>query len=344
MSILKKLILAAGLMFLGFIPAQAQRNLTIGAQSAPSGMDPHYHSSNPNNAILRQIFETLVDFDTSGRLVPRLAESWRAIDDLTWEFRLRDGVKFHDGTPFSAEDIAFSYARVPTIANSPGPFTPFVRSIAAIEIPEPRRVLIRTREPNPFLDWDLSNIMIVSRSLHANATLGDFNAGRAMIGTGAYRHVSYTLGERHEIIRNPNYWGEAQPWERVVTRFISNPGARVATLLSGDVDLIDFVPVQDVQRLTNDARLAVFGVASNGTAYLFPDAARDPPAQHRRRLPRRSASLQAGHLALAPLGLPISPYLLRVHDGGNLPVRRPARHRAGLAPFRPLPSVLPRWS
>ncbi|MBM3588015.1 MAG: hypothetical protein FJX33_09465 [Alphaproteobacteria bacterium] len=277
MSILKTLILAAGSMFLGFIPVQAQRNLTIGAQSAPSGMDPHYDSSNPNNAILRQIFETLVDFDTSGRLVPRLAESWRAIDNHTWEFRLRDSVKFHDGAPFSAEDLAFSYARVPTIANSPGPFTPFIRSIATIEIPEPRRALIRTREPNPFLDWDLSNIMILSRTLHANATLGDFNAGRAMIGTGAYRHVGFSQGERHEITRNPNYWGETQPWERVVTRFISNAGARVATLLSGDVDLIDFVPVQDVQRLTNDPRLSVFGVASNGTAYIFPNAAPDPP-------------------------------------------------------------------
>ncbi|MFN7594309.1 MAG: ABC transporter substrate-binding protein, partial [bacterium] len=169
MGFFRTLILATGLLLLCSAPSQAQRTLTIGAQGAPSGMDPHYHSSNPNNAILRQIFETLVDFDTSGRLVPRLAESWRAIDDLTWEFRLRDGIKVHDGTPFTAEDIAFSYARVPTIANSPGPFTPFVRSIAAIEIPEPRRVLIRTKEPNPFLDWDLSNIMILSRTLHANA-------------------------------------------------------------------------------------------------------------------------------------------------------------------------------
>lgn len=276
MRLFRTLILACGLLPLFPWPSDAQRSLTIGAQSAPSGMDPHYHSSNPNNAVLRQIFETLVDFDTSGRLVPRLAESWRPIDDLTWEFKLREGVTFHDGTPLTAEDIAFSYARVPGITNSPGPFTPFVRSIAAIEIPEPRRVLIRTKEPNPFLDWDLSNVMILSRSLHASATLADFNAGRAMIGTGAYRHVSYTLGERHEITRHPTYWGGAQPWDRVVTRFISNAGARVATLLSGDVDLIDFVPVQDVQRLSNDARLAVFGVASNGTAYLFPDAARDP--------------------------------------------------------------------
>lgn len=273
---LAQLLLLASAVLAIMTPASAQRNLTIGAQSAPSGMDPHYHSSNPNNAILRQIFETLVDFNNAGQLIPRLAESWRPIDDLTWEFKLREGVKFQDGTPFTADDIAFSYARVPTILNSPGPFTPFVRSIVSIETPDPRTVLIKTKEPNPFLDWDLSGVMILSRRLHANASLADFNAGRVMIGTGAYRHVSYTLGERHEITRNPDYWGGAQPWDRVITRFISNAGARVATLLSGDVDLIDFVPVQDVQRLSNDPRLAVFGVASNGTAYLFPDAVRDP--------------------------------------------------------------------
>jgi len=152
MRLFRTLILACGLLPLFPWPSDAQRSLTIGAQSAPSGMDPHYHSSNPNNAVLRQIFETLVDFDTSGRLVPRLAESWRPIDELTWEFKLREGVTFHDGTPFTAEDIAFSYARVPGITNSPGPFTPFVRSIAAIEIPEPRRVLIRTKAPHPYQD------------------------------------------------------------------------------------------------------------------------------------------------------------------------------------------------
>lgn len=87
-----------------------------------------------------------------------LAESWRNVDDFTWEFRLREGVRFHDGTPFEAEDVAFSF----------------------------------TREPTPFFDRDITAIMMLSRRIHANATLGDFNQGRALIGTGAYRHVSCT--------------------------------------------------------------------------------------------------------------------------------------------------------
>ena len=105
MRLFRTLILACGLLPLFPWPSDAQRSLTIGAQSAPSGMDPHYHSSNPNNAVLRQIFETLVDFDTSGRLVPRLAESWRPIDDLTWEFKLREGVTFHDGSPLTVDAV-----------------------------------------------------------------------------------------------------------------------------------------------------------------------------------------------------------------------------------------------
>ena len=79
--------------------ARAQRTLTIAAQSAPTAMDPHFHRSNSNNAVLRHVFDPLVDFDTAGRLVPRLAEAWRAVDDLTWEFRLRENLRFHDGTP-----------------------------------------------------------------------------------------------------------------------------------------------------------------------------------------------------------------------------------------------------
>jgi ABC-type transport system substrate-binding protein len=133
------------MLLLWIAPSPAQRLLTIGAQSASLGMDPHYHSSNPNDAILRQIFETLVDFDNSGRLLPRLAESWRAIDDLTWEFRLRDGVKFHDGTPLSAEDITFSYARVPTITNSTDPFNRQHYSNPAMDAPLAEA--LRTMDP-----------------------------------------------------------------------------------------------------------------------------------------------------------------------------------------------------
>ncbi len=266
---------AAAMLALAAFPAAAQRTLTIGASTAPTGMDPHYHSSNMNNAQLRQVFNLLIDLDPQGRFVPGLAESWRAVDDRIWEFRLREGVLFHDGTPFTAEDVAFSYARVPTVPNSPGPFTPAVRLIERVEIVDPRTVRFHTRDPHPFFEHDAAAVFILSRSIHANATLADFNAGRAMIGTGAYRHVSYAIGDRQEVVRNPGFWGPAPAWDRVVTRVISNAGSRTAALLSGDVDLIDSVPSQDVARLEREPRIGVFGVEANTTAYLFPDAVRE---------------------------------------------------------------------
>ena len=103
----------------------------------------------------------------------------------------------------------------------------------------------------------------------------DFNSGRLAIGTGPYRHVSFTPNEQHEIARNPDYWGEPQPWDRVVTRYVPNAGARVATLLAGEVDLIDGVPYQDIPRLSSDPRIAVFGGDSITSVYMFPDSVRE---------------------------------------------------------------------
>lgn len=257
------------------LAAQAQGSLTIAAQSTPTAMDPHFHRANSNNAILRQVFDPMVDFDNSGRIVPRLAEAWSATDDLTWEFRLREGVRFHDGTPLKADDVAFSFTRLPLVPNSPGSFASAVRTVKSVDIVDDRTLRITTSEPTPFLDAELTAIMILSRQLHENSTTADFNNGRAMIGTGAYRHLSYEQGNRLEVEQNPGFWGDKAPWKRVQIRFVSNPGARVAALLSGDVDLIDGVPTQDVARLAADPRVEIFSTESNGTAYLFPDTARD---------------------------------------------------------------------
>src|SRR4051812_32913437 len=116
------------------LSAQAQNTLTIAAQSAPTAMDPHYHRANSNNAVLRQVFDPMIDFANDGRIVPRLAESWRAVDDRTWEFRLREGVRFHDGTPLHPEDIAFSFKRLPNVPNSPGSFASTVRTVTNVTV------------------------------------------------------------------------------------------------------------------------------------------------------------------------------------------------------------------
>ncbi len=116
---------------------QPSRTLTIAAQTAPSALDPHYHNSIANAAALRHIFEALYETDAEARLRPSLAEEIRGIDDLTWEVRLRPGVRFHDGTPLEAEDVAWTFARVPAVPNSPALYTPQVRTISAVEIKDP---------------------------------------------------------------------------------------------------------------------------------------------------------------------------------------------------------------
>jgi peptide/nickel transport system substrate-binding protein len=274
---MRRFLLAACCALLALAPAaaRAQRTLTIAAQSAPTAMDPHFHRSNSNNAVLRHVFDPLVDFDTAGRIVPRLAESWRAVDDLTWEFRLRENLRFHDGTPLEPEDIAFSFARLPQVPNSPGSFASAVRTVASVTAVDPRTVRIATREPTPFLDAELTGR---ADPVAAPARGRDDRRLQQRARHGRHRRLPPRLlraGDRLEVAANPDFWGGRPPWDRVRMRFVSNPGARAAALLAGDVDLIDGVATQDVARLSADPRLAVFGVESNGTAYLFPDAARE---------------------------------------------------------------------
>ena len=110
------------LVFLfAFATGAAAQELRIGLANEPTAMDPHYHNLSPNNSLLSHVFDSLVGQDDRQRLTPDLAESWRAIDANTWEFKLRKNVKFHDGTPFTADDVIFSFERAPNVEGSPLP-------------------------------------------------------------------------------------------------------------------------------------------------------------------------------------------------------------------------------
>jgi peptide/nickel transport system substrate-binding protein len=257
-------------------PAAAQRLLTIGAQTPPSALDPHYHNTQNNNQVARMVFEPLFELDTHAQPQPRLARSMRMVDELTWEVKLNTAARFHDGTPFQAEDIAFTFARVPTVPNSPALFTSAVRTISAIEVVDAGTVLLRTREPNPLMHFDMAAPVILSRRIHGpQPTTAEFNSGRLMIGTGPYRYVDYRQGERLELAKNEAWHQPPEPWDRVVYRFIPQAASRTAALLANEVDLIDYVPVQDVPRLRQDARFSLFEVDSITYVYLAPDAMRE---------------------------------------------------------------------
>jgi peptide/nickel transport system substrate-binding protein len=257
-------------------PAAAQ-NLTVGMGAAVSSMDPHFHNLGPNAAVHMHVYDALVIRDARAEPRPGLAESWRPLSDTLWEFKLREGVRWHDGQPFTAEDVVFTFRRVPEVPNSPGGFGGFLRAIERLEIVDARTLRIHTRQPHPLLPLDLASVMIIARHAADGAGTEDFNSGRAAIGTGPYRLIAYRSGDRVELARNDAYWGEREPWARVSHRFLLNDGSRTAALLAGDVDIIEQVPTTDLARLRRDARLAMTEIPSLRTLFISPDWSREGP-------------------------------------------------------------------
>jgi peptide/nickel transport system substrate-binding protein len=257
-------------------PAAAQ-TLTIGNAAVVSTVDPHYHNLGPNNAHAMHLFDRLVDRDGRTRPYASLAESYRAVSDTEWEFRLRRDVQWHDGRPFTADDVVFTVERIPQVQNSPGSFVTFIRPIARVEVTDPHTLRIHTKQPHPNLPIDLASVHIIARHAAAGAGTEEFNSGRAAIGTGPYRLSAYRSGDRVELVRNDAYWGPQEPWQRVTIRFLLNDGARTAALLAGDVDLIEQIPTTDLARLKRDPRLVVTEIASVRTAYILPDYSRTGP-------------------------------------------------------------------
>ena len=257
----------------GFTTARAQ-DLTVGLSAAITSMDPHFHNLSPNNNVMEHLYDTLVNKDGNYRLRPGLAESWRNVDDLTWEFRLRKGVRFHDGTEFTAADVVASLNRAPNVPKSPSSFGIYTRQIAEVQVVDPYTLRVRTKTPYPLLPNDLSTIYIISAK-HEKATTEDFNAGRAINGTGPWRFVKWQLDDRIELTRNDTYWGPRAPWERVTLRILVKDPTRVTALLAGDVRAIENVPTSDIARLAANKDLNVSRTISNRFIYLHMDSARD---------------------------------------------------------------------
>jgi peptide/nickel transport system substrate-binding protein len=265
-------LVAAALAF-GAAPALAQ-NLTIATGGSVTSVDPHFFNAGPNHSLAKHFFGTLVSRSPLGRLQPDLAAEWRAVEPTIWEFKLRPNVTWQDGRPFTADDVAFTLSRVPNVPNSPGGFAGFIRTIQRTEVVDPLTIRFHTSAPNPILPVEIASIFIISRHVGEGATTEDYNAGRAVVGTGPYRFVSHRQGDRTEMQRNDAYWGGRQPFQRVSYRFIPNDPARTAALLAGDVDVIDQIASADLPRLRREGRIQVSEIEGLRLVYLMADFSR----------------------------------------------------------------------
>jgi peptide/nickel transport system substrate-binding protein len=267
-------LVAAAALLVAAIPADAAI-LTIGLNVSPSSMDPHFHYVGQNTGPLSHVFESLVAQLPDFSLGPRLATSWHAVDDTTWEFRLRAGVKFHDGSDFTAEDAQFSLHRVPLVPNSPNSFALYTKNIESVTIVNPLTLRIRTKTADPEFPVSMSQILIMSRTGGNGAapegrTTQELNAGHGMIGTGPYRFAEFVSGDRMIVTANPTYWGDAPTWERVVMKIMTVDASRTAAMLSGDLDATE-LPGESLAPLKEDPKFRVTLGASCLISYLALD-------------------------------------------------------------------------
>ncbi|WP_282601754.1 ABC transporter substrate-binding protein [Paracoccus sp. PARArs4] len=285
--------LAAGCLVASLVQAHAQE-LSIGLKSEATSMDPHFHQLSTNIQVGKNIFEALTTQDAVQKVTPGLAESWEAVDDTTWRFKLRKGVKFHDGSDFTARDVIYSFCRVPLVQNSPSAYTIFTGGIAEMTAEDDHTLIIKTKDTNPLWPTELWSLAIIS----ANALgaedevvfapdgectgMGEvpqapaFNSPDIAVGTGPYKLESYTRGSELTVTRFDDYWGGTPEWERVVMRPITSDGPRVAALLAGDVDLIESPPIQDLPRI-EEAGFSVVDALSNRIIYLHMQQPDDAP-------------------------------------------------------------------
>ena len=236
--------------------ASAQ-SLTVGVRGGPESMDPHYSALGVHADAMKHIFDTLVWSGDNLQIEPGLAESWKPLDDTTWEFKLRKGVKFHDGSDFTAADVKFSIERIPEVTG-PTTLMIYVSRVQEVIIVDDHTVHMKTDGPAATLPNNFVRLFIVSHKAAADYSTKDtaaegFNSGKATIGTGPYKYVSWEPKGDLVLERFDDYWRGKGDWATVVRKEMPNDSSRLAALKSGQVDLINYVSSADWLALQRDS-------------------------------------------------------------------------------------------
>lgn len=272
------LLASAALAFtLAATPLQAQ-TLRWAAQNDILTLDPHSQNHATTNAIIAHAYEGLTRYNTTYEVEPALATKWTYLSPTQVRFDLRKGVKFQDGSPFTADDVIFSFGR---IRQPQGTMQIYVTGIADIKKIDDHTIDLMLSAPNPILLRNIIDFRIMSKAWaekNRSTSVQDYKAkeenfaSRNVLGTGPYRILSWQPEQRITMSRNDAWW-DKMPGnvKEVVYTPIKSESTRVAALLSGDVDLLTDVPTQDVDRLRADPKLKVVDGPEVRTIYLAPD-------------------------------------------------------------------------
>jgi peptide/nickel transport system substrate-binding protein len=261
-------ILALGCCFIAQ-PVCFAQTVVIAMESPPTSMDPHSENDNPTMGILSNVFDGLMQREkTEGKDVPALAERYEHPDPLTWKFNLRKGVKFHNGNPFTAADVKYTFERLRNPEVSEYVYTG--DTIASIETPDDFTVVVKTKYPAPWFIGILHRIFIMNKESTESRPKGEIET--APIGTGAYKAVEFDKGSHLKLEANPDYWEGEPPIKTVEMKFISDLADRFVALVGGSAELLNSLPVEGIDLAKQDkavdlqshpGRTAIYLVVSN---------------------------------------------------------------------------------
>jgi peptide/nickel transport system substrate-binding protein len=257
-------------------PAAAESVLRWASATEPLSFDPHAAYHQPTVAANSQVYEPLVDFNSSYEIEPALAVAWKLIDPTIWQFDLRQGVKFHDGTPFTAEDVVFSIKRA---LSETSDFKSAVSPIAAVAAVNDHTVRITTAAPNPILPDQLFQIFVMSKRWAEQhdamipAVYGEklTYAENHANGTGPFKLVSFEVGVGSVMTRNPDWWGLGENphnLDGIVHTVLKDPGERLHALLSGEVDFLSDPPLADLDQIEGTPGLKLERINETRTIFL----------------------------------------------------------------------------
>ncbi|HEV8257151.1 MAG TPA: ABC transporter substrate-binding protein [Casimicrobiaceae bacterium] len=272
------LLLVAGALFAAPLAA---KTLRFASGFDPQSMDPHGLALQYQTRVVSQIYESLVFRDRSFAMEPALAVSWQQLDPKRWRFKLRPGVKFHDGAAFTADDVVFSIERA-LAKNSQRAFQ--LRGITEVRKVDELTVDFRLATPDAVLPEKLIYVGIMSKAwcaAHGVMEPQNYNAKqetyavRNANGTGPYQLKSYESDARTVLVANPRWWGKRGNVDEAVYSVIQSDATRLAALVSGQVDFVIDPPFQDVARLRQEGRFKLAEIADIGMQYLGFDQSRD---------------------------------------------------------------------
>jgi peptide/nickel transport system substrate-binding protein len=289
-----------------------QTDITIGMVLEPPNLDPTAGAAAAiDEVVYANIFEGLTRFAPDGSVIPGLAESWDISEDgLTYTFNLREGVTFHDGSAMTAEDVVFSLDRA-RAEDSTNAQKPLFAGIESVEAVDDTTVVVTLTAPDgafPFkMAWG-DAVIVDPASAETNAT--------NPVGTGPFRFSEWVQGDRVEIVRNDDYWGEPVALEAATFQFISDPNAAFAAMMSGDIDASRTSPAPEtLAQFEANPQFTVVVGSTEGETILAMNNAGEPlttmPASGRRSRTRstgRTSSTGPCSATGTPIGTHFAPH------------------------------------